>query len=427
METFTKICVFVKLIVLLQKFRLFNNRMSKIHKSYKFRIYPTKEQESLLSKHFGHCRFVFNKFLNERKEKYLNEKTSLNYYDNARTLTDLKKDKEFVWLKEVNSQSLQSAIRNLDIAYKNFFNKQNKFPRFKSKYDRQSFKIPQNITIENGKLVIPKFKDGIKLNLHRELEGEPLFATISKATTGKYHVSITCEIEYQPFKKTGKSVGVDTGIKELAILSDGSSYENIKSLKTKLKKLKYEQRQLSKKTKGSQSRNKQKIKLALVHEQITNIRKDYLHKVTTEIVKNHDIISVEDLAVKNIMKNHCLAQAMSDVSLGAFYTMLEYKANWSDRQFVKIDRWFPSSKTCSSCGWIKQDLTLSIREWTCESCGENHDRDVNAAKNILKQGLNIINCGSGIESQSKQKHSEALPLGESMTYEAQPIAFGVGG
>jgi putative transposase len=369
---------------------------------------------------------VFNRFLNERKEKYLNEKTSLNYYDNARTLTELKKEEDFDWLKEVNSQSLQASIRNLDIAYKNFFNKQNKFPRFKSKYDRQSFKVPQNVIVEGNKLVIPKFKEGIKLNLHRQMEGEPLFATISKSTTGKYYVSITCEIEYKTFDKTGKSIGIDTGIKELAILSDGSSYENIKSLKTKLKKLKYEQRQLSKKQKGSQSRNKRKRKLALVHEQITNIRKDYLHKVSTEIIKNHDVVSVEDLAVKNIMKNHCLAQAMSDVSLGAFYTMLEYKANWNNRQFVKIDRFFPSSKTCSSCGWIKQDLTLSIREWTCESCGEIHDRDVNAAKNILKQGINILS-GSGIESYVKQKRDEALPLGESMTPEAQPIGFAVGG
>ena len=400
--------------------------MKLIHKSYKFRIYPTKEQESLLSKHFGHCRFVFNHFLNECKEKYSNENISLNYYDNARTLTELKKDEEFLWLKEVNSQSLQASIKNLDVAYKNFFKKQNKFPRFKSKYDRQSFKVPQNILVEDGKLVIPKFKEGIKLNLHRQLDGNPLFATISKSTTGKYYVSITCEIEHKPFEKTNKSVGIDTGIKELAILSDGSSYENIKSLKTKLKKLKYEQRQLSKKTKGSQSRNKQKSKLAKIHEQITNIRKDYLHKVSTEIIKNHDVISVEDLAVKNIMKNHCLAQAMSDVSLGAFYTMLEYKANWNDRQFVKIDRFFPSSKTCSSCGWIKQDLTLSIRKWTCESCGTIHDRDINAAKNILKQGIKILS-GLGTNSDTKQKRDEALPLGESMTPEAQPISFAVGG
>ena len=400
--------------------------MKTIHKSYKFRIYPTKEQEVLLSKHFGHCRFVFNRMLSDRKEKYLNEKTSLNYYDNARTLTELKKEEEYVWLKEVNSQSLQAAIRNLDVAYRNFFNKQNKFPRFKSKYDKQSFKIPQNVLIENEKLVIPKFKEGIKLNLHRQIEGELLFATISKNTTGKYYVSITCEIKYIPYEKTNKSIGIDTGIKELAILSDGSSYENIKSLKTKLSKLKYEQRQLSKKTKGSNSRNKQKKKLALVHEHITNIRKDYLHKVSTEIVKNHDIISVEDLAVKNIMKNHCLAQAMSDVSLGTFYTMLEYKAKWNDKSFVKIDRFFPSSKTCSICGWIKQDLELKHREWTCESCGTHHNRDVNAANNILKQGLNILS-GYGTQSDTKQKQVEANSLELSMKPEAQPIASGVGG
>lgn len=400
--------------------------MKLIYKSHRFRIYPTKEQKSLLSKHFGHCRFVFNRFLNERKKKYLNEKTSLNYYDNARTLTELKKDEEFVWLKEVNSQSLQASIRNLDVAYKNFFNKQNKFPRFKSKYDRQSFKVPQNVTVEEGKLIIPKFKEGISLNLHRKIEGKVLFATISKSTTGKYYASITCEVEHTSFEKTNKQVGVDTGIKELAILSNGIKYENIKVLKTKLKKIKYEQRQFSKKQKGSRSRNKQKIKLALVHEQIANIRKDYLHKISTEIIKNHDLIAVEDLAVKNIMKNHCLAQAMNDVSLGAFYTMLEYKAGWNDRQFVKIDRFFPSSKTCSSCGWIKQDLTLSIREWACESCGEGHDRDLNAAKNILKQGINILS-GCGMQPDIKQKQGEALPLGESATLEAYPIASGVGG
>jgi putative transposase len=393
--------------------------MKIIHKSYKFRIEPTSEQIVLLSKHFGACRFVFNKFLHERKEKYLNEKTSLNYYDNARTLTDLKKEEDFDWLKEINSQSLQSAIRNIDSAYKNFFNKQSKFPRFKSKYDKQSFKIPQNALINEGKLVIPKFKEGIKINLHREIEGEILFATITKSTTGKYYVSITCEVNYKPFDKTGSKVGVDTGIKDLAILSDGKTYENIKVLKSKLKKLKYQQRQLSKKQKGSNSGQKQKIKLSLTHEKITNIRKDYLHKISTEIVKNHDIISVEDLSVKNMMKNHKLAQSLSDVSLGMFYTMLEYKSKWNDKSFVKIDRFFPSSKTCSSCGWIYQDLNLSIREWTCNSCNEHHDRDLNASKNILKQGINILS-GYGIESDTKQKQEEALPLGESVIPEAQP-------
>lgn len=391
--------------------------MKTIYKSYKFKIEPTNSQKELLAKHFGACRFVFNRFLHERKEKYLNEKTSLNYYDNARVLTELKKNENFVWLKEINSQSLQASIRNLDITYKNFFNKQNKFPRFKSKNERQSFKIPQNILVKDKKLIIPKFKEGIKINLHRRIEGDILFATISKSAAGKYYVSITCEVKYTPLKKTNSKVGIDTGIKNLAILSDGTTYENIKVLKSKLKKLKYEQRQLSKKQEGSNSRNKQRKNVASIHEKTTNIRKDYLHKVSTEIIKNHDVISVEDLTVKNMMKNHNLAQAISDVSLGTFYTMLEYKANWNDKSFVKIGKFFPSSKMCSNCGWINQDLTLSVREWNCPSCGEHHDRDLNASKNILKQGINLLS-GCGMQSDNKQKRVDSLPLGEGMKPEA---------
>lgn len=387
--------------------------MKTIFKSFKFRIYPNKEQEILLAKHFGACRFVFNHYLNKRKETYLEDKKSLNYYDNANDLTQFKKDENYIWLKEINSQSLQSSLRNLDSSYMRFFRKQSKFPRFKSKYHRQSFKIPQSVSVEKNQLLIPKFKGGIKINLHREIEGNIQFATISKSTTGNYYVSLTCEVQHQPYEKTNSNVGIDTGIKDLAILSDGTTYENIKTLKNNLKKLKYEQRQLSKKVKGSSSRNKQRKNLAKIHEKITNVRKDYLHKVSTEIVKNHDIISVEDLAVKNIMKNHKLAQAMSDVSLGSFYSMLEYKCEWNDKEFVKIDRFFPSSKMCSNCGWINQDLTLNIREWECTSCGEKHDRDFNASKNILKQGLKILS-GSGIESDIKQKQVEALLLDESM-------------
>lgn len=387
-----------------------------IFKSFKFKIDPTSDQKELISKHFGACRFVFNFYLNKRKETYLEDKKSLNYYDNANDLTKLKGIENFKWLKEINSQSLQSSLRNLDSAYGRFFRKQTKFPRFKSKYDRQSFKIPQNVSINDGKLIIPKFKEGIKINLHREIKGSIQFATISKSTTGKYYVSLTCEIEYIPFNKTGSKVGIDTGIKDLAILSNGDVYENIKTLKKNLKKLKYEQRQLSKKIKGSGSRNKQKLKLTSIHEKVVNVRKDYLHKVSTEIIKNHDVICIEDLSVKNMMKNHCLSQSFSDVSLGTFYSMLEYKAEWNDKVVVKIDRFFPSSKTCSSCNYIKQDLTLKDREWYCPSCGVKHDRDLNASLNILKQGLKILS-GSGIESDIKQKQVEALSLDKSMKLE----------
>lgn len=400
--------------------------MKVIHKSYKFKITPDNEQKELLVKHFGACRFVFNRYLNSRKETYLEERKPLNYYDNARDLTILKKDEQFVWLKEINSQSLQSSLRNLDTAYNKFFRKQTKFPRFKSKLDKQSFTVPQSVYIKDGKLQIPKFKKGIEVDIHREVEGKLLFATISKSTTGKYCVSITCEAGHIPFRKTNSKIGIDTGVKDLAILSDGTVYENIKTLKTNLKKLKYNQRQLSKKVKGSNSRLKQKSKLATVHEKVTNIRKDYLHKVSTEIIKNHDVICIENLAVENMMKNHKLAQAFSDVSLGAFYAMLEYKANWNDKTIVKIDRFFPSSKTCNVCNCIHQGLTLKDREWTCKSCNTVHDRDFNASINIKKQGLAILS-GSGIESDIKQKQSKALPLGESVTSEAQPTSYTVGG
>jgi len=400
--------------------------MKVIHKSYKFKIAPGNEQKELLAKHFGACRFVFNRYLNSRKETYLEQKKSLNYYDNANDLTVLKKEEQFVWLKEINAQSLQSSLRNLDTSYNKFFRKQTNFPRFKSKFDRQSFTVPQSVCIKEGKLQIPKFKEGIAINLHREIEGKLLFATLSKSTTGNYYVSITCEVEHIPFEKTNSKIGIDTGIKDLAILSDGKVYENIKILKTNLKKLKFQQRQLSKKTKGSNSRLKQKSKLATVHEKVTNIRKDYLHKVSTEIIKNHDVICIEDLAVKNMMKNHKLAQAFSDVSLGAFYTMLEYKATWNNKTVVKIDRFFPSSKTCSNCNHLNQDLTLKDREWTCQSCNTVHNRDFNASINIKIRGLKILS-GLGTNSDIKQKRSKALPLSESMTSEATPISYAGGG
>lgn len=393
--------------------------MKAIHKSYKFRIYPNKEQEELLAKHFGCARFVFNRFLKERQEEYLNNGNSLNYYDNAKSLTELKN--ELIWLKEVNSQSMQAALRNLDIAYNRFFKKIAKFPRFKKKFDKQSFHIPQFLTIENGKLSIPKFKKGIKIVIHRKMEGKILNGTITRSSAGKYHISITCEVEHQGLEKTNSSVGIDTGIKDLAILSDGKKYENIKCLKTSLRKLKYEQRQLSKKAKGSGQRNKQKIKLALIHEKVANQRKDHLHKVSTDIIKNHDVICVEDLNVKGMIKNRKLSQALSDVSLGMFYDMLLYKASWNDKTIIKIDRFFPSSKMCSNCNWIKEDLTLKDRKWTCVCCGIIHDRDINASKNILLQGLNELS-GLGTNSDIKQKQVESLSIDKAVKLEALSLA-----
>ena len=391
--------------------------MKLIHKSYKYRLYPNVKQKILLAKHFGACRFVYNRYLNERKEAYLEDKTSLNYYDNANSLTLIKKQDDLVWLKEINSQSLQHSLRHLDIAYNKFFNKLSQFPTFKKRTNHQSFTVPQFFKIENGKLYIPKFKSGIEINMHNSIEGKMLFVTISKTPTNKYYVSITCEVNYEPYTKTGSAVGIDTGIKDLAILSNGKIYENIKPLKRKIKQLKFKQKQLSKKVKSSNAKSKQRFLVAKHHEKVSNTRKDYLHKVTTDIIKNHDIICIEDLAVKNMVKNHKLAQSLSDVSIGMFYTMLEYKAKWNDKTIVKIDRFFPSSKTCNNCNYINQSLTLAIRQWQCPCCNEMLDRDLNASKNILKQGLKILSV-LGTNSDIKQKRVEAFSLEKSMKLEA---------
>jgi len=364
--------------------------MKTIYKSYNFRIFPTEEQEILLTKHFGACRFAFNYFLNERKEKYLSEDKYIGFENNSKELTKLKKLDDFIWLKEVNSQSLQASIRDLDKAYSAFFHKKNSFPKFKSRFGKQMFRVPQYVFLESGKLVIPKFKEGVKIKLHREVEGEISFVTIHKTKTDKYYASITCKTEHKQMSAKSSPVGVDTGIKSLAVLSNGKVYDNIHPLKYMLKKLKYEQRQLSKKKKGSNSKRKQQRKFATVNEKITNVRNDHLHKVSTEIVSQYNPIAIEDLEIKKIMENHILSQSMQDVGLGMFYKMLHYKTDWNDIELVSIDKYFPSSKTCSNCGWIKQDLTLKDREWICEECDEKHDRDINAAKNILKQGLNKL-------------------------------------
>ena len=325
----------------------------------------------------------------------------------------MKQCDEFSWMREVNSQSLQSSLRHLDLAYNSFFRKQASFPKFKSKYNKQSFTVPQFANIDNGLIKLPKFKNGIRMNMHRTVEGRLLFVTVSKSTTNRYYVSIACEAEHKSLPKTGSAVGIDTGIKNLATLSNGIVYENLKPLNSKLKKLKYNQILLSNKTKGSASKSKQRLKLAKIYEKVTNIRKDYLHKVTADIVKNHDIICIEDLSVKSMMQNYRIARHISDVALGEFYSMLKYKAEWNDRVIIKIDRFFPSSKMCGTCGYIKQDLMLRNRTWVCPSCSKSHDRDANASINILRQGLKILS-GSGIESDIKQKRAEASPLGESM-------------
>jgi putative transposase len=390
-----------------------------VTKTFRYRAYPTPEQQTLLAKHFGAKRFVYNYFLNERKSLYLKNKTTLNYYDNAKSLTALKQT-ECEWMKEINSQSLQAALRDLDVAYNKFFRKEARFPRFKSKRDKQSFRVPQFVKYESGWLTIPKFKQPVKVKEDRPLTGKILFATLSRKPSGKYFVSITVETEHTSYVPTNKEVGVDLGIKDLAICSDGTKHPNIKTTYKHQKKLTYEQRQLSKKIKGSNSRWRQRVKVARVHEKISNIRHNHLHQISSQIVRENQTICCESLAVVNMMKDSHRAKSIADASWGELLRQLQYKSEWNGRTFVQIDRFFPSSKTCNKCKFIKDDLTLDEREWTCPVCGSELDRDLNAAENILEQGLKIYNSGSGTESESKEKREEASPLGESMSHETQP-------
>ena len=389
-----------------------------VQKAVNVQIYPRKSDLELLAKHSGARRFIYNKFHEIRQKEYINSGVTLGYNACSALLTQMKQQPEFEWLYEVNSQSIQAALKDLDGAYDKFFCKLAKFPKFKSKHDpRQSFKVPQGAKIdwEAKTLKIPKFP--VPFKFKGSYSGTLVkvnSVTISKNASGKYFASIQGEFEVEPKESTGEIIGIDLGIKSLLIDSNGTEIKNERFLKKQLKKLKYLQRQLSKKKKESNSRNKARIKLARQHQKVVDQRNNYLHQVTFKLINDNQVVILEDLAVKNMIKNHSLAQAISDVSWGRLVSMLKYKAGWYDRQVIQIDRWYPSSKTCSDCHHLMPSMPLSVREWECPCCGTHHDRDVNAAKNILRQGLNLLS-GSGTESDTgkpasiarKQKRVEA--------------------
>lgn len=366
-----------------------------IHKAYKFRLEPNEEQKSLLAKYFGCTRFVYNHFLSERKTQYDETHKSDNYYAQAKKLTELKKDEEHAWLNEINSQTLQHALRHLETAYVNFFRGNAKFPNFKSKKSKNSFSVPQYVVVKDGKIFFPKFNGGIKFKQHREIIGTIKSATVSLTPTGKYFVSILTEQTYEPYGKTNKSVGIDLGIKDFVITSDGRKYKNNGYTKKYQRKLKQAQQHLSRKQHGSRQYEKQRLKVARIHEKIANCRADNLHKVSTELVRQYDIICVEDLNVKGMIKNHKLAKHIVDASWGTFIQFLFYKCDLNDKTLVKIGRYYPSSQSCNECGYVNKTVKdLRVREWTCPNCGKHHDRDVNAAKNILKEGFRDISAGT---------------------------------
>lgn len=373
----------------------------RVEYSYKFRLYPNREQENLIQRTFGCCRFVFNHYLALRKETYEQTGETLNYYACAKDLTILKQQDETNWLKEVDATALQSSIRDLDTAFQNFFRRvkigeKPGYPKFRSRHHhKQSYKskcVGSNIKVLEGAVQLPKLGK-VKCRISRSVQGRILWATVSRSASGKYYVALCCRLDQDLPKlpSTGAVVGLDVGIKSFSVSSDGVEYPNPKYLRQSEKKLARLQRQLSRKTKGSENWNKARIQVARLHEHIANQRRDMQHKLSTEIVRQNDVICIEDLAPKNMVRNHKLAKSISDASWGEFRRQLTYKAEWYGKQLVAVDRFYPSSQTCSECGaqW-PGTKDLKVRHWVCPECGAVLDRDTNAAINILHEGMRLL-------------------------------------
>ncbi len=387
------------------------NNTVKITKGFKYRIYPTDSQKQMMEQTFGNVRFVYNHFLNMRSEEWKNDHKSIGYNNTSSLLTGLKKEEGYLWLNLSDSMALQESLRDLDRAFQNFFRKNSNYPKFHSKHDRQSYRTrnqSNGIRIEANRIILPKIGK-VKIKFSRDIKGRILNATVSRTKTNKYFLSLCCEYEEDIKPNGGGAIGIDVGIKEFYTDSNGAVVENPKYLAKYSRKLLKEQRKLSRmiemnidhytpnkvpvyKKPLSECKNiqKQRLKLAKVHEKISDSRSDFLHKESLKLVKENQIIAVEDLNVKGMVRNHKLAKSINDVSWSEFYRLLEYKAFEYGSAFIKVPRFYASSLTCHVCGY-KNILVkdLKIRKWTCPVCGSHHDRDHNAAVNILNEALKI--------------------------------------
>ncbi len=365
-------------------------------KTNKYRLYPNNEQIMIINKTFGSVRFVFNKMLKFQKDMYSQTLESFSKYDCNNWCNRVFKD-DYPWLKEVDKFALTNAIYNLDNAYKHFFKEHSGFPRFKSKKNNYNAYTTNytnnNITVDydNNLIKLPKLGN-VKAKVHRNISGKIKNATISRVPSGKYFVSVTYECDnHKILSAINKTVGIDLGIKELVITSDGIKYENPHTLREYQSRLIKLQRKLSKKKKGSNNYNKLKKKIAICYEKITNIRKDNLHKISHKLINENQVIVTEDLYVKNMVKNHNLASSIADASFGELVRQLEYKSKWYGRTLIKVDPFYPSSQLCNVCGYQNKDTkNLNVRNWICPNCHAEHDRDINAAINILQEGLRVL-------------------------------------
>jgi len=376
-------------------------------RAYKYRMYPNDEQQRILARTFGCVRFVYNYFLRLRKQVYLQEQKSLNYHQTSALLTALKKQAAYVWLGEVSCVPPQQALRHLDRAFKNFFEGRTGYPVFKKKHwERSAEYTASAFTWDGTLLTLAKMDAPLDIRWSRPLPTgcKPTTVTVTKDSANRYFVSILVEEEVKPLPVVSKMVGLDLGLTSMVVLSTGEAVGNPRYFATDEQKLAKAQRRLAKKKKGSKNRAKARLKVARIHARIADRRRDYQHQLSTRIVRENQVVCVESLAVKNMVKNHSLAKAISDVGWSEFVRQLDYKARWYGRTFVKIDRWYPSSKTCSRCRYVLDTLSLACRFWICPVCVMFHDRDVNAAQNVLAEGLSAAASGEAVRPGGAKAH-----------------------